>query len=236
MLEFVRHPEGLAADALRALRLAALASEYVGSSPLLGTFAASRGFALTFTSEGREELVERFGFLSPFVERALHPRAYRGLWGMRERVVHALADMRPNAFFLNLLLVPPGTGVGPHVDATLQPRIRVDTTPRVVSVLYLQVPSGGEGGRLVLRRGGAVVGEIQPREGLFVHFRGDLTHEVTPLAGDAGDIRASLVCEQYCVAEALLERLPRFAVKSQGRFARWLMQTKGRVPDGEWEA
>lgn len=233
MREFLRYDQALPAPQLHQLRHAALTSDYVGNSPLVGTFQASRGFAVTFTDEGREDFPHRFPFLEPFLQLALDPRSFRRLFTWRERLTHRLVALQPNGFFLNLLLVPSGARVGPHVDATLQRRAQVEAFPLVVSVLYLQVPRPG--GKLRLSRDGRMVAEIQPQEGTLIHFRGDLTHEVTTVGGETGALRASLVCEQYSFAEGVLARLPRFAVRSQGRFQSLLHQTKGRQVRGEWD-
>ena len=230
MREFVLVDDAFPAERVVTMRNATLGSSYVGRSPLIGTFQASRGFAVTFRREGLETVAERLPFLMPFIERVLRPRSYRPLWSLWERTINVLADRRPNLFYVNLLLVPPGAGVGHHVDATLRSAIGLpDALPRVVSVLYLQYAAHWKGGLLRLSRDDRRVGDIQPRKCTRVPSRGDLAHEVTPvdLEADEDRVRASLVCEQYCVAEAMAARLPPFSVRSQGRFQYFLDKTKG---------
>lgn len=220
----------LPAQAL-AIRDAVIASGYVGKSPLVGTFEASRGFAITCTRAGVPEVRERFPFLTPFLDEVLQPRSYRRLWTVGERVLARLGELTPNAFYLNCLVIPAGAGVGPHIDATLgRAAAMPGVLPRVVSVLYLHQPPG-TGGMLRLAREGQVVGEVRPQPGTLVHFRGELTHEVTAL-DDApdGSERVSVVCEQYCFAEGVLGRVPTVAVRSGGKFRAVLEEVRRRPP------
>lgn len=228
MREFVRVDDALPDSVLKELHRETLSSSYLGNSPLVGSFKASRGFSVTFTEDGLERLRERFSFLVPFVDGALTSTSYRPLWTLKERAIQRIAGLRPNGFFLNLLVIPPGAGIGAHVDATLQSRAQAEVFPMVVSVLYLQCPPQPKGGLLRLWRGDRLVAEITPRPGTLLHFRGDLTHEVTPVPLDAAAPRASLVCEQYCFSEPVLARIPRFSVRSQGRFQALLEAQKNK--------
>jgi hypothetical protein len=138
----------------------------------------------------------------------------------------------PNAFYLNVLLIGAGAGVGLHMDGTLREESGVpDAMPRVVSVLYLQMPEAAQpgreadGGELRLYRNWLPVGTIRPVPGTLVHFRGDLKHEVRPFASNAQDaLRASLVCEQYCFGAQVLERIPPLAVHSKNGFRAYLTE------------
>lgn len=224
---------------LDALRQATLNSPYVGGSPLQGTFAASRGFGLTFRRDGLAHLNARFAFLQPYLELVLPPTAHRGLWSVPERLRDWVLGLAPNAFYLNLLIVPAGAAVGPHIDATLaEPSGQSDAVPRVVSVLYLQAPPTDGGGVLRLARGAETVAHLQPEAGALLHFRGDLLHEVEKVAASVGQsastpstrLRASLVCEQYILGRAALERLPAFSVKSKGRFQAALRKAAAAPP------
>lgn len=210
---------------LEALREALLASRFVARSPLMGTFQGSRGFALIFTEAGRAKLEERFPFLRDYLALVLEPASWRGLLPWKERLLGPGRERRrPNAYYVNLLLLEPGRGVGRHIDATLQEPSGVPgATPEHVSVLYLNVPEGARGGALVLSRGARPAGEVLPRPGMLVHFRGDLTHEVRPFSGGPeGALRASLVCEQYAFEPAALARLPGFRIQSKAGFAAYL--------------
>jgi hypothetical protein len=227
MPEFVIRPNALEPVPLARLRKAVLSSPYVGESPLAGSFYASRGFAMTFTRAGVKEVLRRFGFLEPFVTQVLSPDAAGTLRPWPLRLLARRPARMPNAFYLNVLLIGPGAGVGLHVDGTL----RRDSgepaaTPRLVSVLYLQTP-GAAGGELRLYRNWRPVGTIQPAPGTLVHFRGDLKHEVLPFHGGAPDaLRASLVCEQYCFGARTLERIPALAVHSKNGFRAYLTERR----------
>ena len=207
----------------------------------MGTFRASRGFAFIFTFEGRAMLEARFPFLSGYLARVLDPTSARGLLPWRERLLGPRQErILPNAFYLNLLLLDAGTPVGRHIDATLQEPSGVPgATPRHVSVLYLQVPERAKGGELRLLRNDVLVGEVRPREGLLVHFRGDLQHEVRAFTGGAeGAMRASLVCEQYAFAPEALARIPPFRIQSKAGFAAYLEAQRERpagTPTGRVE-
>lgn len=222
--ELILKPDALVPEQVTSLRDELLSSPYVGNSPLLGTFEASRGFAITFTHDGLSQLDKRFACLMPFVQLALRQRSYRRLFSWRERLLHRLTEARPNAFYLNLLVVPAGAAVGPHVDKTLQARgHESDVFPLLVSVLYLKAQAGG---LLRLSRDGVRVADVEPTPGALLHFRGDLTHEVTAVDPTAEGERVSLVCEQYCLGARALDRIPPMAVKSQGRFAAYLEAAK----------
>lgn len=232
MSAYITHRHPLPPGELEALRGALLGSRFVARSPLMGTFQGSRGFALIFTREGRPALEARFPFLAPYLARVLEPGSARGLLSWRERLFggrHARPE--PNAFYLNLLLLDAGMGVGRHIDATLQgPSGVPDATPRHVSVLYLQVPPGARGGALRLLEDNRPLGEVRPRPGLLVHFQGHLQHEVQPFIGARDDTqRASLVCEQYVFPPEALARLPPFRIQSKAGFAAYLDSQRERT-------
>lgn len=229
--EYVLQRNALAGEGLESLREACLGSRFVARSPLMGTFQGSRGFAFIFTQEGRGQLEERFPFLRPYLERVVDGAGWRRLRPWRERLFGRGEERRPNAFYLNLLLLEEGRGVGRHVDATLQGPSGVEgAVPEHVSVLYLQVPEGMRGGSLKLSREGQWVGEVRPRSGLLVHFRGELSHEVEPFTGGGPQaLRASLVCEQYAFAPEALARLPAFRIQSKAGFAAYLEERQARA-------
>ena len=175
MREYVTHRQALPPERLEALRDTLLSSRFVARSPLMGTFQGSRGFALIFTAAGRPAVEARFPFLRDYLERVMAPAGWRGLLPWKERLFGPRPErLAPNAFYVNLLLLEPGRGVGRHIDATLQEPSGVPgATPEHVSVLYLNVPEGARGGALVLSRGPHPAGEVRPKPGLLVHFRGD---------------------------------------------------------------
>ncbi|NTX62373.1 2OG-Fe(II) oxygenase [Myxococcus sp. CA051A] len=233
MRPYITHRQALPPVELESLRDALLGSRFVARSPLMGTFQASRGFAFIFTHEGRSTLEARFPFLRAYLARVLAPESARGLRPWRERLFGSRQPM-PNAFYLNLLLLDAGKGVGRHIDATLQgPSGVPEATPRHVSVLYLQMPAGARGGALRLLHDNRDVGEVRPRPGLLVHFQGHLQHEVQPFLGARDDSqRASLVCEQYVFAPDALARLPPFRIQSKAGFAAYLDAQRERTDTG----
>jgi 2OG-Fe(II) oxygenase superfamily len=192
-----------------AMRAPLLSSPLVGRSTLGGSFRASRGFAITFRADGRAKLEQRFPAFAPFLGKALAPGSIRGAARWRAKA--------PNAWYLNLLLVPAGASVGRHVDGTLRgPAGQPDAVPVAVSVLYLSAP----GGQLILSRGTRELGRIEPREGAMLHFRGDLDHAVAPFRGEG--TRASLVLEQYHFCAEALARLPELKLDSRAGFQAYL--------------
>ena len=232
MPEYVTHRDALPRAELESLGDALLGSRFVARSPLMGTFRASRGFSFIFTQAGRVTLEERFPFLSAYLRcildgdsaRELVPPPRRRWFGARAPA------LRPNAFYLNLLLLDAGTPVGRHIDATLQePSGLRQATPAHVSVLYLRVPPEARGGALRLFRDAEARGEIAPEPGLLVHFRGDLAHEVQPFTGGPeGAQRASLVCEQYAFTDKVLARIPEFRIQSKAGFSAYLQAQRER--------
>ncbi|MDY7231571.1 2OG-Fe(II) oxygenase [Hyalangium rubrum] len=225
MSEYVTHRAALAGPQLGSLREALLSSRFVASSPLMGTFEASRGFAFVFTEAGQATLLERFPFLTDYLARVRDPATTRGLRPWRERLFGPRQERpRPNAFYVNLLLLEEGKAVGRHIDATLQEPSGVPgAVPEHVSVLYLEVPTGIQGGALRLLREDRPVGHVRPRPGLLVQFRGDLQHEVQPFTGGPeGALRASLVCEQYTFGPEALARITPFRIHSKAGFGAYL--------------
>lgn len=188
-----RHSAALPAPAIAAMREAVLASPYMGANNLNTRFAGTYGFSMVFTREGLAEVASRFPDVVPFLDRAL------------------LRDC--NAFFLNPLVVAQGAAVAPHRDASLRSYHPETRFPRRVSVLYLQVPAGLQGGELRLYEGDRLLAVLAPEQGALVSFRGDLRHEVASVtagAPDAYDARISLVVEQYRLSKRQLAAVPAF--------------------------
>lgn len=214
-------PQAIAEPALAAMRHWADSSLHVGQSPLTGTFGESRGFAITFRRDGLPEIERRFPVLWPYFE-LIHRRAHM-LATPFERLALRLTRRTSEAFFFNLLAVPSGAAVGRHVDATLDWVSGVPgTTPRLVTVLYLNAPPGG---RLKLWRDDIEVASIEPTPGTLVCFRGDLAHAVETNTG-ADATRVSLVCEHYAFTPAQTAQMDAMRVRSRGLFARVLAKVR----------
>lgn len=211
------------------MRNALLDSPLVGRSTLSGPFQASRGFAVIFREEGKQELLARFPSLAPHFELMLGYPSVRALTPWWRRKIERV----PNAWYLNVLLVSAGGSVGRHVDATLRKPSGVDSAiPELVSVLYLQVPRA-RGGELLVYAGSTASAIVRPRENTLVHFRGDLAHEVAPFEGTEG-LRASLVVEQYWFPDEVLARLPEFKLDSRAGFSAYL-DAHARRPARDFE-
>ncbi|MEL6340676.1 MAG: hypothetical protein AAFQ65_12265 [Myxococcota bacterium] len=188
------------------------ASRWLGDSTLNGPFEASRGFAFTFRRSGIKALLGEEPALQGFVERALAPAVRSHLLGRSARWL----KRAPNLFYLNVLVVPPGTSVEPHVDATLREPTGIrDLVPEMVSVAHLVTPAGGQ---LELARGSRPLASLETRRGRVLHFRGDLVHGVRAVDHGTRVSRLSLVCEHYRVPESVSERFLPLRIHSQRRF------------------
>ncbi|MBC7794240.1 MAG: 2OG-Fe(II) oxygenase [Clostridia bacterium] len=198
-------------------------SLYVGDSPLIGTFNASRGFAITFTRDGMPALAERFAELWPYFELTVERTL--ALTTLSERLRIRYRRRCARGYYFNLLSVPAGAGVGRHVDATLDWVTGVKgTTPLLVSVLYLNAPPGGS---LNLWQGDAKVASITPEAGSLVCFRGDLGHGVDAVDARAAEPRVSLVCEHYAFTDSQIAQMAPMKVRSLGLFERVLQKKRG---------
>jgi hypothetical protein len=218
---FVVLDHALPAAACAALHDAVTTSGLLGESPLGGTFLATRGFSITFHRARAPDVVARFPALAPFLALVLDEAHTKTV---QPRPLLGGAPI-PNAFYLNVLVVPPGAAVGRHIDATLGPPSgRV--IPEAVSVLYLDVPTDLRGGELVLYARDDEVGRIRPATNRSVLFWGALGHEVTTV--HAGQPRTSIVCEQYALAPGVLSVVPEFKLHSRNGFQSVLDRVRRR--------
>jgi hypothetical protein len=216
--------DGLVApDIVASLSRAIADSKLMGTSQLDGAFSATRGFGIACHLGAIDDVIVRVPFLRPFLDLALDDALLRRLlrFGVLERVAAALLGVT-NALYVNVLVVPPGTGVQAHVDATLgvataAPGDDAPLSPRAVVVLYVDAAAGTDGGMLHLTRGQTeLVATIAPRAGRVVVFRGSLRHEVTPTSPTQQGSRVSVVAELYGLPRKRLARLPRLRVQSHG--------------------
>jgi hypothetical protein len=175
-----------------------ITSGLVGENSLSpGAFAdTTQGFAVKFRREALDGIIKLMPWTQPYFDKILDGNVARYFSAGR------LENSQPNAFYLSALVIPPGSGTRLHVDVSLDGR----TKPSLVSVLYLEtVPQGGQ---LYLCDANWPVGLINPRPGMIVHFRGDLTHGVTNTPSSSV-VRLSLICEQYCLNEKKIGLCPK---------------------------
>ncbi|MEA5480091.1 2OG-Fe(II) oxygenase [Pseudanabaena galeata UHCC 0370] len=182
----------LPVDELTALAQKILVSPYLATSQLSESFASTQGFSIIFRKEGISQVVEHFPELSTYLNAALKSLC--------------------NAFYLNVLILTEGACVTDHIDCSICEYFQELVSPRLVSVLYVQVPQNMKGGQLVLSLNSQEIATIQPQENMLLHFLGHLTHRVQ--AVQASQPRISIVCEQYNLKEEWLVQVPNFAIKS----------------------
>lgn len=193
-----RKPEALSAEAVEALRAAILSSSLMGDTTLNSAFAGTYGFSMAFRRESLSQVTARFPAFGPFFDAVLLPDS--------------------NAFLLNPLLIQNGRGVNAHLDQSLSFYGSSRSCPISVSVLYVQVPEGLSGGELRLYHRGKQVEVVQPRPRTLVTFRGDLVHDVAPVAAGApvlSSARISLVLEQYRVSPDQMAWIPLMDLRSR---------------------
>ena len=106
--------------------------------------------------------------------------------------------------------------------------------PKIVSVLWLDMPPHLEGGQLKLynnenKRPMAI---MTPNNGDMVHFKGSLSHEITPIHKRNSNVackptyRISLVCEQYRLPLRVLQKFAPFTRHTRVRFKSFLERAK----------
>lgn len=191
----VEEPAAFPPAALRSLERALVGSPYFAAHTLNRDFVGTRGFSVVFRTDGRREVERAFPALVAYLARVLRPDC--------------------NAFYLNPLLLGPGSRVDPHVDRSLRSYCKEVLPPVAVSVLYVAVAPGLAGGELVLARGKRQLARVRPVAGTLLHFDGDLTHSIEPLTGPGE--RLSLVCEQYALEPDELARVPLFRIETRAR-------------------
>lgn len=188
--------EGLGSDEVRNISDGLIASGLVGENAYGKGFVGTRGFGVKFRREALDTLMRLMPWTQPYFDKILDESVASHFGAGRSE------KGKPNAFYLNALVIPPGKGTSLHRDKTMDGQ----TTPTLVSVLYLQTTTS-PGGLLYLCDRTWPVGLVNPRPGMIVHFRGDLTHGVTNTPVSSA-VRSSLVCEQYSLIEENIESCP----------------------------
>jgi hypothetical protein len=190
---YQQQPNAFPSDYLNNLWGEIQACAYFATNNLNRDFVATKGFSVVFQRSGLATVEQQFPYFKPYLDLALQPNC--------------------NAFYLNPLQLKEGSRVDPHIDRSLRSYSKTIEPPTVVSVLYVRVPGGMEGGELVLRSPKRQLGQIKPQVNTLLHFQGDLTHSVNAVK-TPGD-RLSLVCEQYSLSEAELQQIPNFTIESR---------------------
>lgn len=189
------HPGAFDAAYLALLRRQIRKSRYFTTNNLNRDFVGTRGFSVVFHRSALERVRTEFPWSGPYLDRTLRDDC--------------------NAFYLNPLQLEQGSHVAPHIDRSLRAYVLDVDPPLQVSVLYIDVPAGMRGGDLVLRRRRKLLGRVTPREGLLVHFDGDLEHGIDRV--DSPGLRLSLVCEQYQLDPAQLAAAPEYRIESRAQ-------------------
>lgn len=187
--------DAFTSEAVEALMSELTRSELVGDNPLSAGFAGTAGFALKFRTEARGHVEQWLPWLRPFLTSVLDDG---GLVGV-------------NACYLNALFIPPGSGTGIHNDSSMDGH----TAPERVTILYLRTAEPPHGS-LHLQYGAWPIAIVEPRSGMLVHFRGNLTHGVTETR-ETDPARVSLVCEQYSLNSEALRKCAYLEVITSGQ-------------------
>jgi hypothetical protein len=190
---YQQHPNAFSVQYLQDLWGEIQACPYFAINNLNRDFINTKGFSVVFQRQGLAEVVQKFPYFKPYLDKALLPNC--------------------NAFYLNPLLLKAGSRVDPHIDRSLRSYCKTVEPPASVSVLYVRVPEDMEGGELVLKLQKRQVGQIKPQTNSLIYFQGDLTHAVNAVTTPGN--RLSLVCEQYCLSDAELEQIPQFTLESR---------------------
>lgn len=200
-------PNLLDAEELERLSQAVQASPFLAASDLDQGFEQTYGFSVLFQRTQVERFLRLLPSARPCLEKMLRPDC--------------------QVFLVNPLIIHEGAGVGPHADKTLMsflPPTSKVPFPYCVSVLYLSIPPGIQGGELIFHRNALIKARFAPQVNTLVEFPGWLYHEVRPWShqGRATGPRISLVCEQYRLKPALVHRIPEFHLESTRPFAEFL--------------
>ena len=194
MSYFRQQSQAFAPAYLEELQEQIWACPYFAVNNLNRDFVGTKGFSVVFRRSYLSWVGQQFPYFVPYLEQALQPEC--------------------NAFYLNPLWLQSGSRVDPHIDRSLRSYCKTIDPPAVVSVLYIAVSPGMEGGDLILRSRKRQVGQIHPQPNTLIHFQGDLTHSINPVTS-SGSSRLSLVCEQYNLIDTELEEIPEFTLESR---------------------
>lgn len=191
---------------LEALSAALLASPYLAQNVLNARFASTEGFSVIFQTAQVPRVLQDFPFLQNYLQRLVRPEI--------------------NLYYLNALALRQNARVERHIDHSIRGYGETLPYPDRVSVLYLTIPAMQGGVLQLYDPAENPLTEIQPQSGLWLHFRGDLKHAISPVSGLPAEAppRLSLVCEQYRLRPSELEAVPEYVLKSTVGFEQFLAQ------------
>lgn len=208
----------LSAQALASVRSEIVDSPYLGATTLNERFGTTKGFSVTFTRAGMNNLGKEWPAIHAYLERILDPKC--------------------NAFFLNPLVIGEGAHVDAHIDCSLRSWTAPEDPPfpTKVSVLYVEVPRTAGGGDLLIYRAG-FPRVVTPKPNLLVEFQGHLRHEVSPVVekekAAEETVRISLVCEQYAMPRDLESLIPVFHLNTKRSFDDFLENALEKASAGK---
>lgn len=190
---YIKLHNAFSKDYLEHLKSQILTCSYVADNQLSNSFTGTRGFSVIFKTSSVTKVNSRFPFFKAYLETTLKKSC--------------------NAFYLNPLILEKGACVKPHVDSSLSLYAKEVLIPKIVSVLYVQVPNDLQGGELNLQENDCLICQIQPQVNTLLHFRGNLNHSVNEV--QSSQTRISLICEQYNLNETRLQCIPEFEIETK---------------------
>lgn len=181
-----------------------LASPYLAQNVLNARFASTEGFSVIFQSAQLPRVLKDFPFLATYLAQLMRPEI--------------------NLYYLNALALNQSARVERHIDHSIRGYGTELPYPQQVSVLYVNIPAMLGGALMLYDPAENPLTEIQPQTGLWLDFRGDLKHAISPVQSlpEASTPRLSLVCEQYALSPSELESVPEYVLKSTVGFGTFL--------------
>lgn len=212
---------------------ALIKTDWISENVLAKGFEGTQGFSLQFTRAGLPKVRQRLPALEPYLNLIETSQGLDALLTPLSRWIRKPKLPEPNAFYLNLLEVPVGDCVTPHIDGTLSLTHGFPWSPPIFNtVMYLRVlPNSG---RFALRFQGKEPTYFNEAAGDVLYFRGDRIHSIDKLQDayiDPNDQRSrlSLVCEHYYFSQEMLEKIPLMKLESKDAFKRVLQKKQKDV-------
>lgn len=190
---YIKLHNAFTSDYLEQLKSQILTCSYIADNQLSESFTGTRGFSVVFKASSVTEVNFQLPFFKTYLETTLKKAC--------------------NAFYLNPLILEKGACVKPHIDSSLSFYAKEILIPKIVSVLYVQVPNDLQGGELSLQENDCPIFQIQPQVNTLLHFRGNLNHSVNEV--QSSQTRISLICEQYNLNETQLQYIPGFEIETK---------------------